>query len=101
MPGGQISPAQQHRAMADGLRMARCMRAHGIKDFPDPNGQGAIGIKVSPGSDLDPNNPQFKAANAACQHLMPGAKTGVGPQLSSAGSGSAGGAAMGGAGSGG
>lgn len=100
MPGGHFSPAQQHEAMAAGLRMSQCMRAHGIKDFPDPNSQGGIAIKAGPGSDLDPNNPQFKAANAACQHLMPGAKNGTGPQVSSAGGGG-GGAAMGSAGSGG
>jgi hypothetical protein len=99
MPGGHFSPAQQHQAMAAALRMSQCMRAHGIKDFPDPNSQGGIGVKVSPGSDLNPNNPQFKAANAACQHLMPGSKTGVGPQVSSSGSG--GGGAIGSAGGGG
>jgi hypothetical protein len=99
MPGGHFSPAQQQQAMAAGLRMSQCMRAHGIKDFPDPNSQGGIGIKVTPGSDLDPNNPQFKAANAACQHLMPGPKNGVGPRVDSSGSG--GGSAMGSAGGGG
>ena len=101
LPSGQISPAQQRQATANALRLARCMRAHGIKDFPDPNGRGGIAIKVSPGSDLDPNNPQVKAANSACQHLMPGAKTGVGPQLSNGGSGSASSGATPSAGSGG
>jgi hypothetical protein len=100
MPGGHFSPAQQHQAMAAALRMAQCMRAHGIKDFPDPNSQGGIAIKAGPGSDLDPNNPQFKAANAACQHLMPGPKFGSGPQVSSSGRGGGGGAVMGGAGGG-
>jgi len=48
------------------------MRAHGISDFPDPNSQGQLQIKAQPGSDLDPNNPLYKAANKACQHYMPG-----------------------------
>jgi hypothetical protein len=73
------------------------MRAHGIKDFPDPTSQGGISIKVTPGSDLDPNNPQFKAANAACQHLLPGPRNGSGAKLSGSGPGGA----MGSAGSGG
>lgn len=94
LPGGHFTPAQQQQAMAAALRVSQCMRAHGIKDFPDPNNQGGTAIKAGPGSDLDPNNPQFKAANAACQHLMPGPKNRVGPQVSSNGGG--GGAAMGG-----
>jgi hypothetical protein len=72
MPGNNLSPAQQATARAAALRYSQCMRTHGIPDFPDPNSQGGIGIKVQPGSDLDPNNPRFKAANSTCQHLMPG-----------------------------
>jgi hypothetical protein len=45
------------------------MRDHGIKDYPDPNAQGGIQISMSPGSDLDPNSPLFKAADRACAHL--------------------------------
>jgi hypothetical protein len=47
------------------------MRAHGISDFPDPNGGGGLAIQNKPGSDLDPNNPQYQAANNSCQSLMP------------------------------
>jgi hypothetical protein len=77
MPSTVINPAQQASIRAGNLRYARCMRAHGIADFPDPNSQGAIQIQVSqPGSDLDPNNPRFKAANSVCQHFQPGGKGG-------------------------
>jgi hypothetical protein len=95
LPGGNVSPAQKQQAMEAGLRMSQCMRAHGIKDFPDPNSQGGIAVAARPGSDLDPNNPQFKAAAAVCQHLMPGSKKGPGQHLSSTGGG------IGGSGSGG
>jgi hypothetical protein len=55
------------------LKYARCMRAHGISDFPDPNPDGSLQIKPSgPGSDLDPNNPQYKAAHDACKKYQPG-----------------------------
>jgi hypothetical protein len=49
------------------------MRAHGIKDFPDPTASG-IRIPIRPGmpSDLDPNNLRFQSAEKACQHLAPG-----------------------------
>jgi hypothetical protein len=53
------------------LAYAQCMRDHGISDFPDPQPDGGIAIQAGPGSDLDPDNPQFKAADDACQSLLP------------------------------
>jgi len=50
------------------------MRAHGISDFPDPNGQGQIQINLGPGqagNDLDPENPVNKSATEACKSLSP------------------------------
>ena len=76
MPGLKLSPAQQAATEARELQYSECMRSHGIRDFPDPNGQGGISIRSTPGSDLDPNNPRFKAADSACQHLMPGGGNG-------------------------
>ena len=62
--------------MAKLLSYAECMRSHGISDFPDPtpgpNGQGGgFSIKGGPGTDLNPNNTSYKAANGACQALLP------------------------------
>ena len=56
---------------ASAIAYARCMRAHGIKDFPDPNGSGGFVIKAGPHSDLGPDNPQFKRAGNACKALRP------------------------------
>jgi hypothetical protein len=54
------------------LAYAKCMREHGISDFPDPQPGGGIAIQAGPpGSDLDENNPQFKAADDACKSLLP------------------------------
>jgi len=47
------------------------MRAHGISDFPDPNANGGLDLNAGGGSDLEPNNPQFQAAQKACQSLLP------------------------------
>jgi hypothetical protein len=69
LPAPQAPP---HGAKAQNLRYARCMRAHGISDFPDPKPDGSLQIQPSPGSDLDPNNPQYKAANEACKQYRPG-----------------------------
>jgi hypothetical protein len=49
------------------LAFARCMRAHGVADFPDSGGP----TQPSPGSDLDPNNPSYRAARQACHSLQP------------------------------
>lgn len=54
---------------AAALKYAKCMRAHGIKKFPDPNKDGGIQISTGPG--LDPNSPRFKAADKTCKHLLP------------------------------
>jgi hypothetical protein len=88
LPGSSLSPAQQAANEARALRYSQCMRGHGILDFPDPNGQGGIAIRVHPGSDLDPSNPRYQAANSACQRLLPGGK---GRSLSTSGSGTSGG----------
>jgi hypothetical protein len=60
------SEEQQQQDFADMLRFAQCMREHGITDFPDPKPGEGISISADQGSDLDPNNPQFQAANKAC-----------------------------------
>ena len=58
-------------ARASMLAFARCMRAHGITDYPDPDANGNLPLNGQPGSDLNKNNPQFKAAAAACKSLRP------------------------------
>jgi hypothetical protein len=48
------------------------MRAHGIRDFPDPTSSGIqTPIRRGMPSDLEPNNPRFQSAEKACQHLGP------------------------------
>ncbi len=73
--GGQPSAAAQAQHLAQALKFSQCMRSHGVADFPDPTAQGgriSISIKAGPGSDLNPNSPQFQAAQNACQHILPG-----------------------------
>ena len=69
------TPAQQSQAEAYALRVAQCMHAHGIKDYPEPNGSsgGRIQIRLNnnPGSDLNPNNPAFQRAQAKCMPNSP------------------------------
>jgi hypothetical protein len=86
-PPPSDNPAQQAKMKAGNLKYARCMRAHGISDFPDPNSQGQLQIQVTPGGDLDPNNPRFQAANKACQHYQYNGPGGPGGFITSGGGG--------------
>ena len=49
------------------------MRTHGEPNMPEPDFNGGhVSINIGPaGSGVDPNSPQFAAANKACEHLVP------------------------------
>jgi hypothetical protein len=74
------SPAEQARDRAQLLKFSACMRANGLPKFPDPNPTGGISIGRNRG--LDPNSPQFKEAQKACEHLLPGEGTDGSPNPS-------------------
>ena len=88
--GGSRSPGtaggSSSAVFAKFLAYSRCMRSHGISDFPDPTtspgGGVAIQLNGGPGSDLNKHNPTFKAANQACRSLEPDGTSGT-PQQSS------------------
>jgi hypothetical protein len=70
-----MTAAQQRRVTAQALKFVACMRAHGLPDMPDPvvNAQGIeLRIGGPGGPSGGPNSPVFKAAQQACQNLMPG-----------------------------
>lgn len=57
---------------AASLAYSRCMRAHGVSNFPDPKEVGG-GIQISGSrSGLNPQSPLFVSAQRSCRHLMPG-----------------------------
>jgi hypothetical protein len=67
------TPAQEVKMLAQALKFSQCMRAHGLPNFPDPKVlNGGIGIRIGPGTGLDPSSPQFQAAQQACLKLLPG-----------------------------
>ena len=80
-PTTSKSSASSSSAKASPLAFSQCMRAHGVPDFPDPNGNGQLLIQGGGnGSDLNPSSPQFQAAQNACKSLAPGglnARTGT------------------------
>ena len=78
--GGQPTPAQIAKMQQAALSFSKCMRAHGVRNFPDPtfSANGGIGIKIRAGSKsgLNPDNPTFRTAQQACRGRLPFAKVG-------------------------
>lgn len=79
--GPPISGAQLAKLKQGALKMAACMRSHGVPNFPDPqistgpDGKGvAVRIGGPPsstgGSQLNPSSPAFQAAQKKCMPLM-------------------------------
>ena len=81
--GKPPSPAEQTKMEEKALKFSQCMRTHGVPNFPDPefsHGGGAVGLRIGskkggPGG-IDPNSPQFQAAQKACQSITGGPKGG-------------------------
>lgn len=67
---GSGGPDASPTSMDDrSLAYAKCMRENGVPKFPDPAEGGAI--KVGPDSGVDPESPEFQAAQEACVDLSP------------------------------
>jgi hypothetical protein len=64
--GGRPSPSlTQGRVVA----YSRCMRTHGVPDFPDPTtSPHGFKIVINPGT---AHSPGFTSAEQACRHLLP------------------------------
>jgi hypothetical protein len=74
--GGHPSAAQTAKAKAQALAMSRCMRSHGVPNFPDPQFQtgpgGGLGVRIG-GPGINPSSPAFQAAQKACGGIFGGA----------------------------
>jgi hypothetical protein len=79
--GPPVSGADLAKAKQGALKMAQCMRTHGVPNFPDPKvsvGPGGRGITMSVGAQaaaggpgrLTPASPAFQHAQSICQPLM-------------------------------
>ena len=64
--------ARRNRAPADsqarGVAYARCMRAHGVSNFPDPSAGGGFNVHTA---GIDMSSPAARAARTACESLLP------------------------------
>jgi hypothetical protein len=72
--GSEASPQEQVEQEEAVDKFARCMRGHGIEVTTkvSPGGGVAVGIKGGGGGGANPNSPALKAAQEACQGLLPG-----------------------------
>jgi hypothetical protein len=64
---GSITVAQE-------LSLTKCMRSHGLPDFPDPDASGSFDLTTANGTSgaVDPDSSQFETAYGACRHLLAG-----------------------------
>jgi hypothetical protein len=67
--GNGPNAAQRQQVKAQGLEFSRCVRAHGVPNFPDPAGDGRIPDPATVG--IDQGSPRFEAANRACGTYRP------------------------------
>jgi hypothetical protein len=70
--GGQPTQAQVQQAWNDMRTFARCMRSHGVPNWPDPaptSQQDQRPFFHLPDS-IDPNAPQITTKTHTCQHLL-------------------------------
>jgi hypothetical protein len=71
MPQGPaLSSSQLAKVRQNVLKMAECMRSHGVPNFPDPTvstgpGGHGVGIQIG-GGGVDPKSPAFLAAQKIC-----------------------------------
>ncbi|HEY3924398.1 MAG TPA: hypothetical protein VGL75_07540 [Acidothermaceae bacterium] len=63
------SATQQRANVAQALQFSQCVRAHGVANFPDPDGSGRIPDPATAG--INQGSPQFQAANVACAQYRP------------------------------
>jgi hypothetical protein len=66
------SSARTPQQIQDGLAFSRCMRRHGISNFPDPNGQGSFNL-AGTGINSHDLSPAEIAAARACLSSAHGA----------------------------
>jgi hypothetical protein len=71
LPNGGRGPsaARVQQVEAQGFAFARCIRSHGLRNFPDPDNTGRIPDPATAG--IDQGSPRFQAANQACGKYRP------------------------------
>ena len=61
------------------ISYARCMRSHGVANYPDPLSDGEFDKATV--SQLASTNSHYQSANQSCSHLLPSGSNGMTPAL--------------------
>jgi hypothetical protein len=70
-PEVPLTAAQIRILRSQLLKLATCMRTHGMTHFPNPVVNPSGGGFLRPGRGVDPDSRQFEAAEKACQAFRP------------------------------
>jgi hypothetical protein len=65
------SPAAPSDRQSGAVAFAGCMRSHGAPNWPDPDSSGVFDKSKVTAQQLEVTNSQLRAAQGACQHLLP------------------------------
>lgn len=71
--GGPSAQSGKNNDVSAAYAFSRCMRSHGLPNFPDPKvstspGHASVGIAVNPS---ETSSPKFNSAQKACQGILP------------------------------
>jgi hypothetical protein len=65
--GSAGTPQNQQEKFVFALKVARCLRARGFRNFPDPTVSSQGTSQSLSGAGIDPNSTQFQAEQTACE----------------------------------
>jgi hypothetical protein len=69
------SPQEQQTQLHGKLNFSKCIRNHGVADFPDPNPQGELTTEMLTAAGIDVHAPAVQAAARTCLPAADGAIT--------------------------
>jgi hypothetical protein len=82
--GSSSSPKSSAATAADNaLSFSKCMREHGVKNFPNPEISGSrVSLRVKSGGPggIEVSPQTMEAAQSACRHFQPAEQTNISPQ---------------------
>lgn len=70
-PGVPPSPAVVRQIHADMVKFTRCMRAHLVRNWPDPTVTRGVTVFDPQAVGVDPNAPEMSSKMQVCRHVIP------------------------------
>ena len=70
VPNSYASSGTSQQVLSQVLTFSKCMRSHGVPNYPDPNPSGGLGTELAQ-LGINVNSPQFQATLRTCDRLVP------------------------------